>query len=165
MAFTDIYGLVTPKIKRGFKVRSLDEYGSLMFTIPHFTDTPVVVQLLDAQDAVVKTARLIDGTAQFYYISPGTYYARLFTDDNGNGVWDTGEYAADRQPETVFYYPEEIECKAKWDINLNWQPASRPLHRQKPEAITKQKADQQRRITQRNIERARKLGIEYIKKP
>lgn len=165
LAFTDIYGLVTPKIKRGFKVRSLDEYGSLMFTIPHFTDTPVVVQLLDAQDAVVKTARLIDGTAQFYYISPGTYYARLFTDDNGNGVWDTGEYAADRQPETVFYYPEEIECKAKWDINLNWQPASRPLYRQKPEAITKQKADQQRRITQRNIERARKLGIEYIKKP
>ena len=65
----------------------------------------------------------------------------------------------------MFYYPEEIECKAKWDINLNWQPASRPLYRQKPEAITKQKADQQRRITQRNIERARKLGIEYIKKP
>lgn len=163
MAFTDIYGLVSPKMKRGFKVRSLDEYGSLMFTIPHFTDAPVVVQLLDAQDAVVKTAPLTDGTAQFYYIAPGTYYARLFADDNGNGVWDTGEYAANRQPETVYYYPDKIECKAKWDISLNWEPASRPLHLQKPEAITKQKADKQRRIMQRNMERARKLGIEYVK--
>ncbi len=163
MAFTDIYGMVSPKMKRGFKVRSLDEYGSLMFTIPHFTDAPVVVQLLDAQDAVVKTARLTDGTAQFYYIVPGTYYARLFADDNGNGVWDTGEYAANRQPEAVYYYPDKIECKAKWDISLNWEPTSRPLHRQKPEAITKQKADKQRRLMQRNMERARKLGIEYVK--
>ena len=163
MAFTDIYGLVTPKIKRGFKVRSLDEYGSLMFTIHNFTDAPVVVQLLNTQDAVVKTASLIDGTAQFYYLLPATYYARLFVDINGNGVWDTGEYALDRQPEAVYYYPEAIECKEKWDINLSWNPTSRPLQEQKPADITKQKSTKQKRIMQRNIERARQLGIEYVK--
>ena len=30
-----------------------------------------------------------DGAAQFYYISPGTYYMRAFVDRNGNGVWET----------------------------------------------------------------------------
>lgn len=164
MAFTDIYGYASPKIKRGFKVRSLDEYSSLVLTIPQFTQSPIIVQLLDAQDAVVKKARVSDGTAQFYYIMPGTYYARLFADDNNNGIWDTGEYAADRQPEAVYYYPDKIECKAKWDITLNWDPTSRPLDKQKPEAITKQKGEQQRRIMKRNIERARKLGIEYTPK-
>ena len=162
MAFTDIYGLVTPKLKRGFKVHSLDDYGSLMFTIPNFTDKAVVVQLLNAQDAVVKTASLIDGTAQFYYITAGTYYARLFVDDNDNGVWDTGEYAERRQPEAVYYYPDKIECKEKWDVNLNWDPTARPLYQQKPAEITKQKASKQQRIKQRNVERAKQLGIEYV---
>ena len=160
MAFTDIYGLVSPTLKRGFKVRSLDEYGSLVFSLPQFTQSPVVVQLLNNQDVVVKQASLIDGTAQFFYIAPGTYYARLFVDDNANGIWDTGEYSADRQPEAVYYYPEAIECKAKWDVNLNWNPTARPLNEQKPEAVTKQKAEQQKRIMQRNIKRAQKLGIE-----
>lgn len=164
MAFTDIYGLVSPKLKRGFKVRSLDEYSSLVFSIPQFTQKPVVVQLLNNNDEAVKQAALTDGTAQFYYVEPGTYYARIFVDDNGNGVWDTGEYSADRQAEAVYYYPEKIECKAKWDVNLNWNPAARPLNEQKPEAITKQKAEQQRQIMQRNIRRAEKLGIQYVPK-
>ena len=161
LAFTDIYGSQSAKIKQGFKVRSLDEYSSLVFTIPQAAGQHIVVELLNQQDKAVKRASVIDGTAQFYYIAPGTYYARLFYDDNGNGVWDTGDYAAARQPELTCYYPEAIECKAKWDVTLNWNPTSRAADRQKPAAITKQKAEQQRKIQQRNRDRARKLGIEY----
>ena len=36
------------------------------------------------------------------------------------------------------------------------------LTRQKPSQITKQKAEQTRQVKQRNAERARKLGIEYL---
>lgn len=31
---------------------------------------------------------------------------------NGNGVWDTGNYAEKRQPEMVYYYPMLLELKA-----------------------------------------------------
>ena len=65
-------------------------------------------------------------------------------DKNGNGKWDTGEYAADRQAETTYYYPEKIECKAKWDLNLTWNPTARSLEKQKPMEITKQKPEQER---------------------
>ena len=117
--------------------------------------------LLNQQDAAVKRTNVVDGTAQFFYITPGMYYARLFYDDNNNGVWDTGEYATGRQPELTCYYPDEIECKAKWDVTLNWNPKERTAEQQKPAKITKQKAEQQRKIQQRNIERARKMGIPY----
>ena len=160
-AFADIYGNPSPAIKTGFKVRSLDEYSSLLFTLPQAKGENLVVELLDQKGDAVKKATAENGTAQFFYITPGKYYARLFADDNGNGTWDTGDYASGRQPEMVYYYPEEIECKAKWDVTLNWTPTARPLDRQKPEKITKQKAEKQRKIQQRNSERARKMGIPY----
>ena len=61
----------------------------------------------------------------------------------------------------MYYYPEEMECKAKWDITLDWDPTARPLNEQKPAAITKQKAEQQKKIAKRNMERAKKMGIVY----
>lgn len=161
LAFADIYGLHSPKLKQGFKVKSLDEYSSLVFTIPQAKGENIVVELLNQQDAAVKRTNVVDGTAQFFYITPGIYYARLFYDDNNNGVWDTGEYATGRQPELTCYYPDEIECKAKWDVTLNWNPKERTAEQHKSAKITKQKAEQQRKIQQRNIERARKMGIPY----
>ena len=84
----------------------------------------------------------------------------MFVDENGNGIWDTGDYAADRQPESVYYYPEMIECRAKWDMRLSWNPTARPANQQKPGAIIQTKADKQKTIKHRNAERAVKMGIE-----
>lgn len=47
-AFVDIYGKVSPPFKQGFKVKSFDDYGTLLLNIPTMTDTTIVVQLLDA---------------------------------------------------------------------------------------------------------------------
>ena len=160
MAFTDIYGLHSLKIKKGFKVPSLDTYGTLMLNIGGMDGQRCVVQLLDSNDKTVKEAvTSADGTAQFFYLREGTYYARLFVDTNGNGRWDTGDYATGTQPEEVYYFHEPIECKAKWDITRSWFPKQRDLDKQKPAVITKQKSDKQKTIQQRNIQRAQKLGI------
>lgn len=164
LAFTDIYGKSTKPFKRGFKVRSTDEYSSISFILTGMQDTSVVVQLLNNSDKVVKEVITSDGTADIFYVTPGEYYARLFIDSNGNGVWDTGEYSADRQPENIYYYPEKLECREKWDLKLTWNPVSVLLSRQKPSAIKKQKDDTKTTVKNRNLERARKLGIEYVPK-
>ena len=109
----------------------------------------------------MKTVRADNSRAEFFYVVPDTYYLRLFVDANHNGMWDTGDYAADRQPEAVYYYPGKIECKAKWDMTERWNPTSTPLYLQKPEQITKQKADKQKTVKRRNAERAKQLGITY----
>ena len=163
-AFQDIYGLVSNPIKQGFKVSSLDEYGTLLVNITSLNDQPLLVQLLNGQDQVIKEVKAVNGVAEFYYLKPEKYYMRLIVDSNGNGKWDTGDYDKDQQAEEVYYYPTFIECKAKWDITESWNPTEKPLSQQKPGAITKQKPDKEKKVKNQNAERAKKLGIQYIPK-
>lgn len=159
-AFEDIYGTVSKPIKTGLKVRSNDDFGSLVVNVSGTPDSvDVIVRLLNSSGNTVKQARVKDGAAEFFYVQPGKYYLSAFTDRNGNGVWDTGNYGADIQPEAVFYNPKEIECKAKWDLTVAWNVNAVPLTAQKPGAITKQKPDKEKRKTNRNADRARELGI------
>lgn len=161
-AFVDIYGKVSPPFKQGFKVKSFDEYGTLLLNIPTMTDTTIVVQLLDVGDKIIKEVTTNQGVAEFYYVSPSTYYVRMYIDSNRNGEWDTGLYSANRQPETVCYFPKEIEIRAKWDFTETWNPLATPVIQQKPAAVTKQKPDKDKKIKNQNARRAEQLGIEYI---
>lgn len=161
-AFTDIYGNTSQPIKKGLKVQDNDAFGTLQMRINGKTGNgDIIVQLLNSSDAVVKEAKMADGTADFFYLTPGDYYMRAFTDRNGNGKWDTGDFYQDLQPEEVYYYDKKIECKAKWDVSLAWNLTATNAARQKPEAITKQKPEKEQKLRNRNAERARKLGKLY----
>lgn len=165
-AFVDIYGLVSRSFKQGIKVKSLDAYATLQMQLSGIDEKKLVVQLLDGSDKVVQESPAEDdGVAQFYYVNPGTYYMRAFVDRNGNGLWDTGNYDKDLQPEDVYYYPCDIEAKEKFDITLQWNLTAKKRNHQKPGKITKQQPDKEKKRKQnRNAERARQLGIEYVKK-
>lgn len=165
-AFVDIYGLASKPYKEGIKVKSLDDYATLQMQLSGVSGQKVIAQLLDSSDKVVQEASMeSDGTAQFYYVTPGTYYMRAFVDYNDNGLWDTGNYDADLQAEDVYYYSRDIELKAKFDVTLQWKLTERKRNQQKPGKIVQQKPDkEQKRKQNRNAERARQLGIEYVKK-
>ncbi|MGN0281017.1 MAG: Ig-like domain-containing protein [Prevotella sp.] len=161
-AFVDIYGLASTSIKQGIKVSSNDEFGSLIVNVSGLRDSSaVIVQLLGTSDNVQKEAKVVDGSAEFYYLKAGKYYLKAFVDRNDNGKWDTGDYYADKQPEEVYYYPKEVECKEKWDITIGWNLLATPLTSQKPQAITKQKSEKEKKLRNRNADRAKELGIEY----
>ncbi len=163
-AFIDIYGNVSNPFKQGVKVKGTDEFSLLMVNISglNVVDTTIIVQLLNS-DAPVREVRVKNGKAKFDYLAPGKYYMRAFVDANGNGIWDTGDYKEDRQAEAVYYYPQEMECKEKWDVTKSWNLTELPRFRQKPAAITKQKPDQEKKLKNRNLERAKQLGKEYLK--
>lgn len=164
MAFTDIYGTYSDKAKHGIRVKALSSYATITFTLQGMEGKNVVCQLLNSSDAPVKEQKTNDGTVQFFFVNPGTYYLRMFIDENDNGTWDTGNYDEKRQPEELFYYHEAIECKANWDFAETWNPTARPLYMQKPGKITKQKADKKKSVKSRNMQRAKDMGIEYIPK-
>ena len=165
-AFTDIYGLVSKGYKQGLKVKSLDEYATILLKLSGLQEPNVIVQLLDKSDNVVMNTKMEpDGSAHFFYVNPGTYYVRAFVDRNDNGRWDTGNYDADQQPEDVYYYGREFEAKEKWDLSSQWNVMERPRYQQKPSALVKQKDDKQRKqVRNRNAERAKQLGIIYVAK-
>lgn len=162
LAFTDIYGLVSNKSTNKFKVSTEDELSTLSVGINLPDSATIIAQLLDQGDKVLRTSRVeADGRAYFFYLKPGTYYIRAFVDTNGNGKWDTGDYYADRQPEALYYCPDEIECKAKWDVKREWSPLSSPLYRQKPGKLIKQKGTgAKKKQVGRNLKRAMDMGIE-----
>ena len=163
-AFEDIYGHVSESYKQGLKVKSLDEYSTLTMKITGVSDSlPLRVRLLNKSDAVVKEVLAKDGVARFDHVNPDKYYLSAFVDANDNGIWDTGDYDEDRQAESVYYYPREIECKEQWDVTQQWNLTAVPRYKQKPQAITKQKADGAKKLKNRNAERALQLGIDYNK--
>lgn len=151
-AFVNIYGKRSEALKRTIRMRSLDSYSTL-FVALQGSWNDAIVQLLSGADKVVKSIKVQNGHADFYFLTPGTYYLRLFRDLNGNGVWDTGDYDTHLQPEPVYYYPEALTLKALWEINQTWNPTALPLAKQKPQKITKQKPDKERTIKSRNAER------------
>ena len=151
-AFHSIYGLFTDKIKQNIKVRSLEEYGAIYFNVSG-CDSIAFVELLDTQDKVVRKVPVVNGQADFYFLNPGKYCARLINDTNGNGVWDSGEYETKRQPEMVYYYPQILEPKANWEVEQTWDVKALPLDKQKPDELKKQKPDEDKKKKDRNNNR------------
>ena len=164
-AFVDIYGLVSKPYKQGIKVNKTEDFSSMLFNISGIdaVDSTIIVQMIDSKDAIIKEVRAKVMVAKFNYVWPGKYYFRAYIDVNSNGKWDTGDYDADLQAETVYYYPKEIECREKWDVTESWNLTATPRFKQKPQAITKQKPDKAKQLKNRNAERAKQLGIEYLK--
>lgn len=142
--FKGIYGLFTDKIKKEFKVKKLEEYGQIFFNITNVSN-PAFVELLDAQDKVIRTVPVVGGKADFYFLNPGKYGARLVEDRNKNGKWDPGNYQKKMQPEMVYYYYQVLELKANFDLIQDWNTMMKALDKQKPDELKKQKPDENKK--------------------
>ena len=140
-------------LKYEFTVREDEEFGSIFIHVLA-PDSNIIVQLLSRADKPVATQKADkDGRADFFYLKPDEYFVRCFIDANNNGKWDTGNYKEGRQPEEVFYFPQRLVLKANWDLEQEWSIRSIERSKQKPQDITKQKADKQKTVKQRNLKR------------
>ncbi|MBQ8336523.1 MAG: Ig-like domain-containing protein [Bacteroidaceae bacterium] len=150
--FKGIYGGVSQEHSQEIKFRTLDEYAVLYLNIPG-TGDKAVVQLINKSEAVVQSERTTGNHCAFYFIKPGVYYLRLFIDENGNGIWDTGDYEKGKQPESVFYYDRPLELRALFEYSQDDWDITKQLDKQKPLEITKQKPDKERKTMNRNATR------------
>lgn len=162
-AITDIYGNLNNAVKRGIKIGENDKYSSLFVNITGVKDNSgqYIVRMHSESGDIKYMAPVDNGTAEFYYVTPGTYYLSAHHDRNGNGKWDTGDYALDLQAEDIYYYDESVVCKEKWDITANFDINRLPRYEQKPRKLVKQKGEQKKKINERNAKRAQDLGIKY----
>ena len=137
-AFRGIYGLESKKTDTNIRFKSLDKYSSFVLTVERPSTSPLLAQLIDKSDKVIRQAEVnAEGRAEFYFVKPATYYVRLLVDDNGNGVWDTGLWDERRHAEAVYYYGKAIEMRENWDYAEDWNPLSVPIEKQKPDDLKK----------------------------
>lgn len=143
-AIHSIYGLWNGKLEQKFKVKAEDQYGQLAIWVAGVDSIPSFIELLDKSDKPIRKSRVKDKVAVFKDITPGTYYARIILDENNNGVWDTGDYTKNKQPEMVCYSPKVYEVKAFFEHEESepWVIDTATLAKQKPLEITKQKPEE-----------------------
>ena len=139
LCITSLTGKNAAGSKQNLQVTREDEVGSIFLTIPD-TDTTAVVELLSSPTNVLRSEKIANGHADFFYLKPGTYYVRCFFDRNNDGRWTTGDFDQHLQPEEMFYFPAELEVRANWDIDQTWTLRELPLMRQKPSKLKQAKS-------------------------
>ncbi|MCM1436915.1 MAG: Ig-like domain-containing protein [Prevotella sp.] len=141
-----IYGLSNGPINQSFTIKKESDYSILNFSITGLNDSiPAFIELLSSSDSPLRRAPVMNGNCTFKDVNPGTYYARLTIDSNGNGIFDTGNYDSQTQPEIVFYYPKKINLKKNWTIDQMWSLYDTAVDKQKPDAIRKNKPSVRKR--------------------
>jgi len=130
-AITDVYGRSNDAMDISIKIRSLEDYSTLIVKMKDF-DPRARIQLLSDKDAVLRELPASEAGARFEFLKPTAYYMRLYLDLNGDGKWTTGDWLHHRQPEPVYYYTGKLELRANWDFEETFDIHAKPQLEQKP---------------------------------
>jgi uncharacterized protein (DUF2141 family) len=115
-AIKDFLGHTNDSLTIRFKTKQPSDYGSVYFTLQNVKSYPIIVELLDAQGDIVESIYATqEQEFPFVNLNPAKYKMRVIYDTNSNGKWDTGDYLQRLQPESVIYYPIELNIRANWD--------------------------------------------------
>lgn len=132
-----VYGIWNNTYEQTFTLKPLDQYGNLEISLTGLPQgKQSFVQLLDNTGKPFRKSFVIGGVVRFQDLTPGDVYARLIIDENEDGVWTTGNYEEQRQPEEVFYYPGKFVIRAYSDHLEQWSINETTLINQKPLEIT-----------------------------
>ncbi|RAV27586.1 Ig-like domain-containing domain [Sinomicrobium soli] len=129
-AIEDFFGETNDTLGYNLSTRSPADYGNLRMILHNIESFPVIVQLTNEKGEVQDEVFADEAQPHydFDYLDPGKYLLRVIYDDNGNRRWDTGDYLEKRQPERVRHFPGELDIKANWEIeqDFNIKPPSPP---------------------------------------
>ncbi|MBQ1409525.1 MAG: Ig-like domain-containing protein [Bacteroidales bacterium] len=115
--FTDIYGTANDSLHTTITVSKAEDYGNLTMNIETTGGEKLIVELLDEKDKVQRTHSLLgNGMVKFANLKPAKYRIRVIVDSNRNGLWDSGDFASQRQPERVIYFDKTLDIRANWDF-------------------------------------------------
>ena len=97
-------------------------YGKLMIrnTSPVNIEDNYIVELFQKNETLHKHE--ITDSLIIPFLSPGTYYVRVFNDINNDFFWTTGNVDEKQKPEPIYTYPEAIEIKSNWEVDVEIMP-------------------------------------------
>lgn len=120
-AFTSIYGITNDTIKSDIVIKTSNSLGSVLIKLKNIEPGSYLLQLLNDKDETLEEKNIpATGDYLFENLIPMKYKLRLIADINNNLKWDTGKYLKKVQPEKVFYYKEELNIRANWDLEQEW---------------------------------------------
>ena len=115
-ALNDFLGSSNDTISYSFTTKSRSEYGTVKLGIQNLKSYPIIVQLSDAKEIVVRQ-KILDSASDpcnFENLKPSTYFIKIIIDENKNKKWDTGSFLDRKVPEKIYHIEDEINVRANW---------------------------------------------------
>lgn len=126
-SFTNDGGRTNDSIAYNFTTTTKDDYAQLNMKLFFPKKEKYIVMLLNDKEMVVKETPVefsLTSTSEklmeYKNLLPGNYFIKVVEDANKNGLFDTGNYFLNQQPETVFINPSPIKLLAGWEIENEW---------------------------------------------
>jgi uncharacterized protein (DUF2141 family) len=118
-AIKDIRGVINDTLEYNVVSQTIEDYGNVYLDVIRNSESIFILHLINSNGEIIREFSNISQNTiyNFEYIRPGNYTFRLIEDINNNGIWDTGNYLRRIKPEPVYYFPNEIEIRANWDLN------------------------------------------------
>ncbi|MFN9709885.1 MAG: Ig-like domain-containing protein [Bacteroidota bacterium] len=103
-----------------FRVKEEKEYGSLRIRFDKVDLARKPILLFYQNNELKFSFPLNDNEYYTKLFVPGGYSLAMLYDENGNGVWDTGNFFSKprKQPEMVFAIDKEVVVKENWDNEI-----------------------------------------------
>ena len=118
-AIKDVKGVINDTLNYNLVTQTIEDYGNIFLDIVRNNDSKFILHMINSNGEVIKEIKNVNqnSTYNFELIKPGKYLFRLIEDINKNNIWDTGNYLKKIKPEPVYYFPNELEVRANWDLN------------------------------------------------
>ena len=117
-AITDFFNASNDTLQMQFRTKKPANYGSLYLQLVGVPSYPIIVQLTDEKENVIRSLPLSAPQRRvvFSNLQPQKYYVRLIVDKNNNGKWDSGRFLDRRFPEKVYHHEPLIDVRANWEL-------------------------------------------------
>ena len=103
-----------------FKTKPVSSYGTAILRINGFQQFEHPVLLLTQDEKVKFSYPITENILRIPLLPPGDYQLKLLTDNNQNGLWDTGKFFGLKlQPELVRNLKLILNIRSNWDNEMN----------------------------------------------
>ena len=118
-AIKDIRGVSNDTLQYNVISQTLEDYGNVYLDVIRNSESKFILHMINNDGDIIREFKNVtqNTTYNFDYVRPGKYTFRLIEDTNNNDIWDTGNYLKKIKPESVYYFTNELEVRANWDLN------------------------------------------------
>ncbi len=118
-AIKDIRGVSNDTLQYNVVSQTLEDYGNVYLDVIRNNESKFILHMINNDGDIIREFKNVtqNTTYNFDYVRPGKYTFRLIEDTNNNDIWDTGNYLKKIKPESVYYFTNELEVRANWDLN------------------------------------------------
>ncbi|CAL2080990.1 Ig-like domain-containing protein [Tenacibaculum sp. 190524A05c] len=99
------------------RTAQVEDYGAIILDVKKEVEEPVILELVLENKVEKRIFLKSSKKLEFRLLNPKDYIIRAIIDANDNGVWDTGDYLKNIQPERIVFFEKELKLRANWELN------------------------------------------------